>query len=70
MANATVISSDFTISVPEAIRLEQGWEVGQELAYVPTETGVKLVPVPKLEDLLGILPNADPTNYRDRDDRY
>ena len=39
-------------------------------AFIPKGSGVLLVPVPKLEDLMGIAPNADPDGYRDRNDRY
>ncbi len=70
MAENTTLSPDFQITVPEEVRREQRWTVGQEFAFVPAVGGVMLVPVPKLKDLMGILPHADPTNYRDRDDRY
>lgn len=70
MSSTATLSSKFQISVPKAVREKQNWEPGQKLAFIPKNGGVMLVPVPELEDLLGMLPNADPTNYRDRNDRY
>ena len=69
MATAT-LSSKFQISVPKAVREKEQWRPGQKLAFVHREGGVMLVPVPELDDLLGMLPDADPTGYRDREDRY
>lgn len=68
-ARAT-LSSKFQISIPKAVREAHNWNAGQEFAFIPKGGGVMLVPVPKLEDLMGIAPNADRTGYRDRDDRY
>ncbi|TKT80217.1 AbrB/MazE/SpoVT family DNA-binding domain-containing protein [Aquamicrobium sp. LC103] len=70
MGDTATLSSKFQISIPKAVREEQGWKPGQEFAFLPHGKSVMLVPVPKLEDLLGSLPNADPTGYRDRNDRY
>lgn len=70
MGNSATLSAKFQISIPKAIREERHWEAGQEFAFIPQDGGVMLVPVPKLEDLLGSLPNADPKGYRDRNDRY
>jgi AbrB family looped-hinge helix DNA binding protein len=70
MSATTKLSEKFQISIPKEVRERQGWKAGQEFAFIPQGKGVMLVPVPKLEDLLGSLPNADPTGYRDRNDRY
>ncbi len=69
MASVT-ISSKYQISIPKEVREHNGWKPGQKLAFVYTGYGYKLVPVPKLEDLIGIAKGADTTNYRDRNDRY
>lgn len=70
MANVAKLSAKYQISIPKAVREEQGWEAGQEFAFIPKGGGVLLVPVPRIEDLFGIMKDANPTDYRDRDDRY
>ena len=70
MADTATLSSKFQISIPKAVRDAQRWEAGQEFVFLPKDGGVLLVAVPELEDLLGIAQGADPTNYRDREDRY
>jgi AbrB family looped-hinge helix DNA binding protein len=70
MAATATLSTKFQISVPKSVREAEGWEPGQKIAFIPRNGGVMLVPVPDLEDIMGSLPDADPSNYRDRDDRY
>lgn len=70
MGALTKLSRKFQISIPKEAREKQGWKAGQEFAFIPHDGGVMLVPVPELEDLLGIAPNTDRTGYRDRNDRY
>ena len=70
MGDVATLSSKFQISIPKSVREKHNWKPGQEFAFIPKGGGVMLVPVPKLEDLLGSLPDADPTGYRDRNDRY
>ncbi|EHK56017.1 transcriptional regulator, AbrB family protein [Mesorhizobium alhagi CCNWXJ12-2] len=70
MVATATLSSKFQISIPKAVREAHHWQPGQEFAFIPKGSGVLLVPVPKLEDLMGIAPNADPDGYRDRNDRY
>jgi len=70
MSATATISTKFQISIPKAVRDEKGWLPGQKLAFIPKNGGVMLVPAPELVDLMGILPNADPSGHRDRDDRY
>ena len=70
MAHTATLSSKFQISIPKAVREAQGWEAGEEFVFIPKGGGVLLAPVPTLEDLRGIAEGADPTGYRDRDDRY
>lgn len=70
MSDSTTLSSKFQISIPKKVREAQGWKAGQEFVFIPKDGGVLLVPVPTIEDLRGIAKGADPTGYRDRDDRY
>lgn len=70
MSNSTTLSAKFQISIPKKVREAQGWKAGQEFVFIPKDGGVLLVPVPTIEDLRGIAKGADPTGYRDRDDRY
>ena len=68
--NAVTLSSKYQISIPKEIREQQGWKAGQKFAFILRGRGVELVPVPKLEEIIGIAKGADPTGYRDRYDRY
>ncbi|MCC6917692.1 MAG: AbrB/MazE/SpoVT family DNA-binding domain-containing protein [Alphaproteobacteria bacterium] len=70
MGNIVTLSEKFQISVPKEVREQQGWKAGQKIAFVADGKGVRLVRVPTLDELQGIATNADPTGYRDRDDRY
>ena len=59
-ANDTArLSRRFTLSVPKAMCVAQGWRAGQEFAFVPKGAGVLLVPVPKIEALAGIVPKRN-----------
>lgn len=70
MAATATLSSKFQISIPKTVREAHHWEAGQEFAFIPRAGGVMLVPVPRLDDLMGIAPEAERSGYRDRDDRY
>jgi AbrB family looped-hinge helix DNA binding protein len=63
------LSAKFQISIPKAVRTARQWRAGQVFAFVPKGEGLLLVPVPRREDLAGLVPNANPGNYRDRTDR-
>jgi AbrB family looped-hinge helix DNA binding protein len=67
---SVTLSSKYQISIPKEIREQQGWKAGQKFAFILRGRGVELVPVPKLEEIIGIAKGADPTGYRDRNDRY
>ena len=69
MAATATLSSKFQISIPKAVREEQGWEAGQEFVFVPKGKGVLVIPVPELRDLAGIAKGANRGGYRDREDR-
>jgi AbrB family looped-hinge helix DNA binding protein len=70
MGNTATLSSKFQISIPKEVRETQKWRAGQEFAFIPKDGGIMLVPVPTLEELRGMIPNADTSGYRDRRDRY
>lgn len=70
MSDTATLSSKFQISIPKAVRTERQWKAGQQFAFIPKGTGVLLVPVPEIDDLTGIAAGADPSGYRDRDDRF
>ena len=63
------LSSKYQISIPKEIRDSMNLKPGQKLAFLCIGKSVRLVPQPKLEDLLGIGKGGDPSNYRDRDTR-
>ena len=64
------LSAKFQISVPKSVYDAQGWQAGQVFAFIPKGTNLVLVPVPKLETLFGAARGRDPTNYRNRNDRF
>jgi len=70
MSDTATLSTKFQISIPKAVRTEQDWKAGQEFVFIPKGKGVLLMPVPSLEDLKGMAKGANPSNYRDRKDRY
>ena len=69
MTATATLSSKFQISIPKAVREEQHWEAGQEFVFIPKGKGVLLMPVPELEQLVGIAKGAGKDDYRDREDR-
>jgi AbrB family looped-hinge helix DNA binding protein len=68
IATAT-LSSKFQISIPKEIREAMNLKAGQRLAFLRIGPTLKLVPVPKMEDLFGIAKGANTENYRDRSTR-
>lgn len=68
--SAATLSSKFKLSIPKAIRDELGIRAGQRFAIIPKGRGIELVPLPSLDEARGLLKGADPTGYRDREDRY
>ncbi len=70
MTAVTKLSSKFQISIPKDVRQKEGWKPGQRFVFLPRNGGFVLVPVPEVDDIFGIAEGADPTNYRDREDRF
>jgi AbrB family looped-hinge helix DNA binding protein len=67
--NTAKLSAKFQISIPKAVRTARRWQAGQEFAFISKGEGVLLVPVPKPEDLAGLVRGAKAEDYRDRTDR-
>jgi AbrB family looped-hinge helix DNA binding protein len=63
------LSAKFQLSVPKAVREEQGWKAGQKFAFIPKDGGVMLVAVPSREKLRGMFKGADTSEIRDHTDR-
>ena len=70
MSDTATLSSKFQISIPKAVRNAKAWKAGQEFAFLPKGTGVLLVPVPELSDLIGLAKGANPKNFRDRKESF
>jgi AbrB family looped-hinge helix DNA binding protein len=64
------LSSKYQIAIPKAIREEQHWQSGQQFVFIPKGKGLLLMPVPSFEALQGIAKGSDPTEFRDRSDRF
>lgn len=70
MTATATLSSKFQISVPKAIRDDLHWQAGQEFVFIPKGKGVLLMPVPELDQLVGLARGANSEGYRDREDRF
>lgn len=70
MTATATMSSKFQISIPKSVREGLHWKAGQEFVFIPKGKGVLVMPVPELEQLVGIARGAGAVNYRDREDRY
>jgi|GEM_PF-707603 len=63
---SVTLSSKYQISIPKEVRETLDLKPGQRLAFLCVGKSVKLVPQPRIEDLLGIGKGANPDGYRDR----
>ncbi|MEM0899031.1 MAG: AbrB/MazE/SpoVT family DNA-binding domain-containing protein [Pseudomonadota bacterium] len=70
MPNTATLSSKFQIAIPKAVRDSQGIQAGQKFVVIPKDDGIMLVPVPSVDDLVGIARGANTAEIRDRDDRF
>jgi len=64
------LSSKYQISIPKSVREEQHWQSGQQFVFIPKGKGMLIMPVPNFEELKGMAAGADPTNFRDRTDKF
>jgi bifunctional DNA-binding transcriptional regulator/antitoxin component of YhaV-PrlF toxin-antitoxin module len=70
MTAISAISSDYQVTIPEALWEKLGWRPGQKLAFLPKGHGVLIIAEPTNEDLVGLARGANTDDYRDRNDRY
>lgn len=70
MNPSATLSSKFQISIPKRIREEMHWEAGQEFVFIPKGQGTLLMPVPRLDQLVGIARGANTEGVRDHQDRF
>ena len=66
---SVTLSRKYQIVIPKDIREALKLRPGQKLALIPSDGSIKLIPVPELEELLGLLPADAPPFERDRSDR-
>lgn len=65
----STLSTKFQICIPKAIREQMHLEAGQEFLFIPKGNAIYLVPRLTIQNIKGILPKANTTKVRDRDDR-
>lgn len=70
MNPSATLSSKFQISIPKRIREEMHWTSGQEFAFISKGQGTLLIPVPTLDQLVGIARGANTDSVRDHQDRF
>jgi AbrB family looped-hinge helix DNA binding protein len=68
MTTAT-LSSKFQFSIPKSLRQSMNLEAGQKFVFLRIGNSIKMVPQPSINELFGLLPGADTSGYRDRNDR-
>lgn len=68
MALNTVMSSKGQVVIPKAARERVHLRTGQKLAVLVKGRSIVLVPVPELDDLIGILAGKDIGGYREEED--
>lgn len=61
--------SELLIPIPAAARDELGLRAGQRFTLLAKGDVIELVPVRSIGECRGVLKGADPTGYRDREDR-
>lgn len=66
---SVTLSSKFQLSIPKAIREEMQLHAGQRFAIIPKGDTIVLAPIRRLDEVRGLLKGADPSRYRDRDER-
>ena len=65
----TVVSSKYQVVIPKQAREQVHLQPGQKLAVIVRGKTITLVPVPELEDLIGMLEGEDIGEYRDEEER-
>lgn len=62
--------SEWVIPIPQAIRDELGLREGQRFTLLTKGGVIELVPWRSIADARGMFKGADPTGYRDNEDRF
>lgn len=66
---AVKLTDNFDVSIPAELRSAMNLKPGQRFAVIPKGRSISLVPIPEIEELVGIAEGADTSDYRDRRDR-
>ncbi len=64
------LSSSFRIGIPKRVRDALAWRADQEFVLIPKGAGVLVMPVPQLDDIIGLSRGVKDRNFRDRKDRF
>lgn len=67
--NAVRLSETYDVSIPAELRASMNLKPGQQFAVISKGRSITLVPVPELDELVGVAAGADTRDLRDRDDR-
>lgn len=67
---SVVISSKYQVVIPKAVRRQLDLKPGQRVSVIVKGRGLEIVPTPDVKALRGMLEGADPSDYRDRSDRF
>ena len=70
MGKVVTLSSKYQVVIPKDVREELGWKPGKELVAIVEGNSLVLTPALGRDEWAGLLPGADTSNYRERDDRY
>ena len=68
--SVVTLDSNYRLVVPKELRDRKNWRPGQEFAFIEHLDGVRLVPVPTLDELVGMAKGLESGEYRDRNDRF
>ena len=64
------ISSKYQVVIPKAVRQELDLKPGQSVTVMAKGKALEIVPVRDIGLARGMLAAADPSDYRDRTDRF
>jgi AbrB family looped-hinge helix DNA binding protein len=70
MNSESTKSPKYQVTIPKALCERLNWRPGQKLAFIPKGAGVLMIAVPTREEMIGLTRGADPSDLRDRNDRY
>ena len=66
---SVTVTSKFQIVIPKEIREQMGLKPGDKVAWVGSRKNKRLVRVPTIDELAGIMKGMDVSGYRDEEDR-